>query len=226
MTHFPSAAKILDFTRNLLLYLLPLFFILLLGNAKLIAQEQELSEKGEVEIISIKDGAELYSIDTKFNTQVSNGKISLRNTITSYKKKQNNTAYLKLSSRPVNDRKNRIVNVVLKSNSIQREFVKKVMLEIEKFERRAESLKKITTNALPSHNQFSTAGRFSGCYSLPVHTNYNLSNSIISDWYFSVKSRVQFLRSHFNTHYNNRSLNLFTRVYQVRPPPEKHSKNV
>lgn len=183
------------------------------------AQQAGSSHKVSSPSIVLQNGAKLFSIDQAFNDQVLNDKVVLKNSEISVRKNENDERSLTaIAKKPLKKDLNSQLHIVVLDK--QKEILKKVKKEIDRYEENKEGFHGFDFKGFPSPNQFFSANTVSKDYVSPAQSNHNISKLYtLSDAYLITRA-LDYLHSQKYTYYNNKSLRFcFSEVFSVRPPP-------
>lgn len=216
-----TVAKNLNFIKGLNYFPALLLILLFSLINNVYAQEANSQQQIAPTTIVLKDGANLYSADGNFNKQILSNKIILKNSDVSYQENEGKGHLLKLIARQSQKEEKKDLKNQLKTaeNKRQKEALRQVKKEIEKFEKRVQVFVKHDFNGT-SPDQFFSSTSISKNYVAPGHSNHDFSKFYISADAYVITQALDFLHSQKHIYYNNKSLDFcFSEVFSVRPPP-------
>lgn len=201
----------------------PALLLILLFSLSNNVYSQEVNSQQQITptTIVLKDGANLYSADDNFNKQILSNKIILKNSDVSYQENGGKEHLLKLITKQSQKEEKNLKNQlkIVKDKS-QKEALKQVKKEIEKFEKRVQVFVKHDFNGAPSPDQFFSSSSIAKNYVIPSQSTHGFSKFYISADAYVITQALDFLHSQKYTYYNNKYLDFcFSEVFSVRPPP-------
>ena len=212
----------LTFLSNYKLLIFILYVVLLLSpNRLVLAQNIIQKNKSKQGSITVAEGAQIYSADPGFNSQISQKNINIEGSVVSYKD-DDGIQKLIVTNKKIkrNQEKNFASQVKESIKKKKEESLKKIKKELAQYEKQRANYQpdKIDSPCSSGHS-FNVQYHFQDCAVPSVSSNY-LPKIFTSQYSYAVKLALDYLHSQKYTFYNNRSFNhYFFEVFSVRPPP-------